>query len=137
MERILRSHHPSLCETSREGGEIKENMFLHLHTHSNYSFCRGADTIRDLCTAAKIAGMEKLALTDTNGLYGMHWFIKAAKEEGVIPIIGAQLVDESANAVRLAKDDTGASARCRVFYGRRGNRGNDENGVSLTTDWGW
>ncbi|TFB10418.1 DNA polymerase III subunit alpha [Candidatus Marinimicrobia bacterium MT.SAG.3] len=106
-------------------------MFLHLHTHSNYSFCRGADTIRDLCTAAKLAGMEKLALTDTNGLYGMHWFIKAAKEEGVIPIIGTQLVDDGANAVLLAKDESGYSALCRVISERHRKREKGEKNFSL------
>ncbi|MCH8299326.1 MAG: PHP domain-containing protein, partial [Candidatus Marinimicrobia bacterium] len=108
-------------------------MFLHLHTHSNYSFCRGADTIRDLCIAAKLAGMEKLALTDTNGLYGMHWFIKAAKEEGVIPIIGAQLVDESVSAVLLAKDESGYSALCRVISERHRKREKGEENFSLTS----
>ncbi|MCH7494606.1 MAG: DNA polymerase III subunit alpha [Candidatus Marinimicrobia bacterium] len=107
-------------------------MFIHLHTHSNYSFCRGADTIRDLCTAAKVSGMEKLALTDTNGIYGLHWFTKAAKEEGVLPIIGAQLIDDETNAVLLAKDRDGYSALCRVISERHRKREEGENRFSLT-----
>ena len=107
-------------------------MFIHLHTHSNYSFCRGANTIRELCTAAKVAGMEKLALTDTNGLFGMHWFLKAAKEEGVLPIIGAQMTDETGNAVLLVKSRDGYGALCRVISERHRLRETDEPKFSLT-----
>ena len=45
--------------------------FVHLHVHSNYSFCRGASRLEDLVVAARRRGMDAMALTDTNGLYGL------------------------------------------------------------------
>ncbi len=44
--------------------------FVHLHVHSNYSFCRGASKIESLVDAALDRGMRALALTDTNGSTG-------------------------------------------------------------------
>lgn len=44
--------------------------FVHLHTHSSYSPMSGVPTVEALCQAAKAQGLDFLALTDTNGLYG-------------------------------------------------------------------
>ena len=65
--------------------------FVHLHVHSNYSFCRGASRIESLVDAALARGMRALALTDTNGLYGLVWFLQYAAERGLRPIVGAEL----------------------------------------------
>ena len=79
-------------------------MFTHLHTHSYYSFCRGTSSIEELCLATKQRGMEFLALTDTNGLYGLIWFLQIAKEMGIKPIIGADIVTKDQRALLLVKD---------------------------------
>jgi len=55
-------------------------MFVHLHVHSNYSFCRGASRIENLVDAALARGMSAMALTDTNGVYGLIWFLQYAAE---------------------------------------------------------
>src|SRR5438046_2286146 len=65
--------------------------FVHLHVHSNYSFCRGASRLEDLVVAARRRGMDRMALTDTNGLYGLVWFLDAAKAAGIAPIVGAEV----------------------------------------------
>jgi len=66
-------------------------MFTHLNTHSYYSLLRGTASPEALCQAAKSAGFEALALTDTNGLYGLVLFLEAAKVAGIRPIVGAEI----------------------------------------------
>jgi error-prone DNA polymerase len=66
-------------------------MFTHLNTHSHYSLLRGTASPEALCAAAKSARFEALALTDTNGLYGLVLFLEAAKEAGIRPIVGAEI----------------------------------------------
>jgi len=65
--------------------------FVHLHAHSHYSFLDGASTVEELVDAALEHGMDALALTDTNGLYGAVRFWNAAKERGLRPIFGCEL----------------------------------------------
>ncbi|MFO7945711.1 MAG: PHP domain-containing protein, partial [Armatimonadota bacterium] len=68
--------------------------FTHLHVHSNFSLLDGAASVYDLVEAAADMGMEALALTDHNGLYGAVRFCQAAIEAGIKPIIGAELTVE-------------------------------------------
>ncbi|MCX6639633.1 MAG: DNA polymerase III subunit alpha [bacterium] len=66
-------------------------MFIHLSLHSHYSLLRGTASPEQLCAAVQAQGGDTIALTDTNGLYGMVLFLQAAKEYGLRPIIGAEL----------------------------------------------
>ena len=66
-------------------------MFTHLHVHSYFSFCRGVDSIERICNATRERGMDAVAITDTNGLYGLIWFLLFARSAGVRPIVGAEL----------------------------------------------
>jgi len=65
--------------------------FVHLNTHSNFSLLSGTATVEQLAAAAREAGMDALALTDTNGLYAAVPFHQACVAEGVRPIYGAEL----------------------------------------------
>ncbi|RQW04994.1 PHP domain-containing protein, partial [candidate division KSB1 bacterium] len=98
-------------------------QFVHLHVHSNYSFCRGAATIRDLCAAAHRMGMTHLALTDRNGLYGLGWFIEAAREFGLRPLIGAHLCYEGNECLLLAKNLAGYQYLCQAITAIHEQRG--------------
>jgi DNA polymerase-3 subunit alpha len=62
--------------------------FVHLHTHSHYSFLKALPKIDELVAAAKEKGMEALALTDEGNLHGAIEFYKEATKKGVKPIIG-------------------------------------------------
>ncbi len=64
--------------------------FVHLHVHSEYSLLDGAARIKDLVRKAKEMGFPALALTDHGNLYGSIEFYKAAKEEGIKPILGME-----------------------------------------------
>ena len=97
--------------------------FVHLHVHSNYSLLQGAFTVHELVRAAADMGadmhMPAVALTDTNGLYGAMFFYEAAREAGVKPIIGAEIVYGSEQCVCLAADREGYANLCRIVSERQ------------------
>ncbi|KND51682.1 MAG: DNA polymerase III subunit alpha [Parcubacteria bacterium C7867-001] len=62
--------------------------FVHLHTHSHYSFLKALPKIDELVDAAKDRGMSALALTDEGNMHGTIEFYKAATKAGIKPILG-------------------------------------------------
>ncbi len=92
--------------------------FVHLHTHSSSSPMWGVPTMQTLCQAAQSQGQKYLALTDTNGLYGAIRFLQVAREHGLQPILGAELVSGPHRAVLLAKHPTGYANLCRILSAR-------------------
>ncbi|MGD2123041.1 MAG: DNA polymerase III subunit alpha [Gemmatimonadota bacterium] len=65
--------------------------YVELHAHSGFSFLDGASHPEELVLRAQELGYPALALTDHNGLYGSMEFARAAKEEGIQPITGAEV----------------------------------------------
>jgi error-prone DNA polymerase len=92
--------------------------FVHLHTHSSYSPMYGVPTLEALCQAVSSQGQEAVALTDTNGLYGAIRFLDVARNAGLKPILGAELVHGSHRAVLLAKTPVGYANLCRILSAR-------------------
>ena len=92
--------------------------FIHLHVHSNYSMLAGVSSLEDLCVTAHAQGADTLALTDTNGLYGVIRFVEVARRAGLKPILGAELVHEQHRAVLLAKTTDGYANLCRLLSAR-------------------
>ena len=78
-------------------------MFVHLHTHSCYSLMRGASQLESLVVTARRHGMTHLALTDTNGFYGLPNFLETARKHGIAPIVGVQVTARDGEAVLLAR----------------------------------
>ncbi len=66
----------------------KEPAFVHLHTHTEYSFLDGAIRIADLVGRAKELSMPALAITDHGGLFGAVEFFETCMSAGVKPILG-------------------------------------------------
>lgn len=91
---------------------------MHLHTHSLYSPMQGVPTLEALCEAVRAQGQDRLALTDTNGLYGAIRFLEVARDAGIKPILGAELVHEARRAVLLAKTPIGYANLCRILSAR-------------------
>ncbi len=89
--------------------------FVHLHVHSSYSMMRGASSPSVLCREAKKAGYTRLAITDTNGLYGLMNFLDVARETGIKPIVGASVEGKEASAVILAKTVLGYEILCDLI----------------------
>jgi DNA polymerase-3 subunit alpha len=67
---------------------VSPRNFVHLHCHSHYSLLDGASEISALVKRAKSHGMNALALTDHGNLHGALEFYRAAKGEGINPILG-------------------------------------------------
>src|SRR2546427_9328282 len=90
--------------------------WVELHTHSNYSFLDGASDVDDLADAAVEQGLDALALTDTNGLYGAVRFANAAKERGLRPIFGPELQPQDmGHIVLIARNRQGWTSLCRTI----------------------
>ncbi len=89
-------------------------MFTHLHVHSAFSMLDGAARLDDLIARAKELGMPALALTD-HSLVGAVRFYQRAREAGVKPILGAEIVIEGGGHLTLlAKDSQGYAHLCRL-----------------------
>ncbi len=93
--------------------------FIHLNVHSHYSRGWGVGTIQELCRAAKERGMQKLALTDTNGLYGLIPFVRTAAQTGIEPIVGSELLSQGRRAVVLVRSRQGYENLSRIVSERR------------------
>lgn len=65
--------------------------FVHLHTHSHYSFLRALPKVDELVDAAKKLEMPALAITDEGNLHAAIEFYKYATKKGVKPILGADM----------------------------------------------
>jgi error-prone DNA polymerase len=68
--------------------------FTHLHVASGYSLRYGASPPVELVQTAAAHGMDALALTDRDGLYGAVKFAEACRAAGISPLLGADLAVE-------------------------------------------
>ena len=91
-----------------------------LVTRSHYSFMQGIDSPAAICRAARRMGYDRLAITDTDGLYGLWKFLRACREEAITPIVGAEITSPGtdARAVCLVKTPTGYANLCRLITRR-------------------
>lgn len=65
--------------------------FCHLHLHSEYSLLDGACKISRLIKKVKDLNMNSVAITDHGVMYGVPFFYKECKKEGIKPIIGCEV----------------------------------------------
>src|SRR5919206_3637038 len=75
------------------GGEedVVSDAFVHLHVASGYSLRHGATHPAGLVERAADHGMDTLALTDRDGVYGAVKFVLACQRFGVRPVLGTDL----------------------------------------------
>ena len=79
--------------------------FVPLHVHSHFSLLRALPKIGDLVKKAKEEGVEALALTDMDNLYGAIEFYMECGKKGIKPIIGLDATLEDHHRILLyAKD---------------------------------
>jgi len=115
---------------------------ISLSVHSYYSLMWGTCSPEKICAAAKKRGYRRLAITDTNNLYGLWPFLKSCKRENITPIVGAELTDSAKNpagksstgyrAVCLVKNDQGYHNLCRIITRRHTDAAFDLKSVILT-----
>ena len=65
--------------------------YAELHCHSEFSFLDGASSADDLVERAVELGLEALAITDHQGLYGAVRFVTAARAAGIHPVVGVEI----------------------------------------------
>jgi error-prone DNA polymerase len=90
-----------------------------LHCHSSYSFLDGAATPEELVTEAARLGLEALALTDHDGMYGVPQFAQAAAVQTsqgsrIRTVFGAELTLGN-HLLILARDPEGYRRLCATI----------------------
>ncbi len=83
--------------------------FIHLHVHTEYSLLDGSNKIKEYVKRVRELGMDSAAITDHGVMYGVIDFYKAAKAEGINPIIGCEVY--VAPNSRFDKELTGGEDR--------------------------
>ncbi|MEZ4549444.1 MAG: PHP domain-containing protein [Desulfobacterales bacterium] len=92
-----------------------------LTVRSGYSLMWGTVPVTVLGRHARKLGYTRLALTDTDNLYGLWPFLAACKQEGLRPIVGAEVTAvPTGNAparrvVCLVKNSKGYENLCRIL----------------------
>ncbi|MBX7160987.1 MAG: error-prone DNA polymerase [Acidimicrobiia bacterium] len=96
--------------------------YAELHCHSSFSFLDGASFPEELCTEAARLGLDALAITDHDGLYGAVRFAEAARAVGLPTVFGAEvtLMPGTDPAVRAARAE--ADTREQAATGRTAQR---------------
>ena len=83
--------------------------FAHLHVHTEYSLLDGSNKIKEYVSRVKELGMDSAAITDHGVMYGVIDFYRAAKAEGIKPILGCEVY--VAPNSRFDKELTGGEDR--------------------------
>ena len=101
--------------------------YAELHCHSNFSFLDGASHPEELVEEAVRLGLEAIALTDHDGVYGVVRFAEAARTYGLPTLFGAELSlgltraqhgvpdPEGSHLLVLARGPQGYGRLCRAI----------------------
>ncbi len=101
--------------------------YAELHCHTAYSFLDGASHPEQLAEEAARLGLDALAITDHDGMYGIVRFAEAARAVGLQTIFGSELTigatkipngiadPEGDHLVVIARDPFGYARLCRAI----------------------
>jgi len=102
---------------------MTELPYCELHAHSAFSFLEGAAEPESIAERARELGLGAVALVDRAGVYGLPRFAKAAKEQGVEAIAGAEVVLEDGSRLPLlVEDPSGWSHLCQLLTAAAADR---------------
>ncbi|MEI6804323.1 MAG: DNA polymerase III subunit alpha [Burkholderiales bacterium] len=90
-------------------------MFVHLRLHTEFSVVDGTNRIDDVVALAVRDGQPALAITDINNLFGAIKFYRQARNKGVKPLIGAEIILEG-----LGTDATATSRMLLLVQNKQG-----------------
>lgn len=105
---------------------MTSSSLAYFNLHSHFSLLRATPSIDELIGRAVQDGIDCLALTDDNSLYGAVRFSVACREAGIKPILGMEVAvggvpgstigdrRGSGKAVLLAKDQAGYRSLCSL-----------------------
>ncbi len=108
------------------------SRFIHLHTHSHYSFLQALPKVDELVEKAKREGMGALALTDAGNMHGAIEFYKVATKAGVKPILG---VDAYLAPLSRHDHDDANVRRSRIVLLAENNAGYKNLLALVTKSW--
>jgi error-prone DNA polymerase len=90
--------------------------YVELHCWSNFTFLQGASHPEELIERAGELGMQAIALTDRDGLYGAVRFSGAARRAGIDAIVGSELTfEDGTRVVVLVEDERGYANCCELI----------------------
>jgi error-prone DNA polymerase len=90
--------------------------YIELHARSAFSFLRGGTSPEKLADRAADLGYPAMALSDRMGVYGAPRFLGMAREAGLRPIYGAELVMEDGSVLPvLVENRTGYQHLCELL----------------------
>ncbi|MDQ4105297.1 MAG: error-prone DNA polymerase, partial [Actinomycetota bacterium] len=84
-------YQPPPRHTPAQLTETQRIPYAELHCHSNFSFLDGASHPEELVEEAARLGLDAIAITDHDGMYGVVRFAEAARELGVKTVFGVEL----------------------------------------------
>lgn len=96
-------------------------MFQHLHIHSHYSLMWGTAPLDALADYLESIGQTVFPLADRNSMHGMVKHLQLCQARGFKPIVGAELVCGSQQALCLVKTQQGYRNLCRLLTERYRN----------------
>jgi DNA polymerase-3 subunit alpha/error-prone DNA polymerase len=115
-------------------------MRIRLGFVSAYSFLYGVRKPGELAAAARSLGTEVFCIADRDNLYGVHTFIEVAKEQGMRPVIGAELTvppeqgkDRAGPVCCFVQNKTGFARLCELLTLRNLDKKN-YNPVALLSE---
>lgn len=90
--------------------------YAELHVYSNFTFLEGGSHPEELVERAVALGLDAIALTDRDGLYGAVRFATYARERGIAAIIGSELTfSDGARLVLLVENECGYANLCELI----------------------
>ncbi|MCA0324940.1 MAG: DNA polymerase III subunit alpha [Proteobacteria bacterium] len=117
-------------------------MFVHLRLHSEFSIIDGTVRVDEAVAAAAADGQPALALTDFGNLFGAIKFYKAARDAGVKPVLGAEILlqglgadDDNASRVLLLVQNTQGYLNLSELLARAWTRGVVKAQARVHWDW--
>ncbi|GLW94806.1 error-prone DNA polymerase [Actinokineospora globicatena] len=137
-ERYVSSVGNSITDEADGDGRVP---YAELHCHSNFSFLDGASHPEELVEAAALLGLDAIAITDHDGMYGVVRFAEAAREVGVRTVFGTEFSlgltapqngvadPEGEHLLLLASGQSGYHRLCRVLTS--GHLNGEEKGKPL------
>ena len=91
-------------------------LFIHLHSHSPYSYLDGASSIEDMVRRTAELGMPALAITDHNSLTAAVKFRDCCLGYAIQPIFGTEItIDDGSHLTMLASSRQGYGNICRLL----------------------
>lgn len=108
--------------------------FVHLHTHSPFSFLDGASSIEALVERAAQLDMPALAITDHNNVSAAVKFHQTASRAGIKPIQGTEAeLPGGYHLTLIARNARGYASLCRLLT--RSHLSNPRGKPCLDPNW--